>query len=300
MLGTMDADARAQLRDALEPVFVPGGTVLIREGDPADCLYLVAAGRLRVVTVDDEGTEIQLARDRARRPRRRDGPHHEPAAHRDRPVVARHAPAPPLDRGVHPARRRPSRIRTPHQHGDGRPAAPLAARRTTEHAGGQHRVAATRAGSVRCGSSPSTSNARWPGSPAPRARSTPRPQRRAVGEELEGRAARGVERGARDRERRRRLPRRPRADHVDPGVHPPGRPVAARRRRDDRAGPPPPRARSAARSGGLAQPDRARARAPGLDRGPTRHLPLARATHPASSSPRPRRSTAPTSTASPG
>ncbi len=61
VLGTMDADARRQLRAALEPVSVPGGTVLIREGDPADCLYLVAAGRLRVVTTDPEGDEVQLA-----------------------------------------------------------------------------------------------------------------------------------------------------------------------------------------------------------------------------------------------
>jgi NTE family protein len=61
VLGAMDADARAQLRAALEPVAVPGGTVLIREGDPADCLYLVAAGRLRVVTTNDDGDEIQLA-----------------------------------------------------------------------------------------------------------------------------------------------------------------------------------------------------------------------------------------------
>jgi NTE family protein len=61
VLGTMDADARRQLRDALEPVAVPGGTVLIREGDPADCLYLVAAGRLRVVTTNEDGDEIQLA-----------------------------------------------------------------------------------------------------------------------------------------------------------------------------------------------------------------------------------------------
>ena len=61
VLGTMDLDARVQLRAALEPITVPGGTVLIREGDPADCLYLVAAGRLRVVTTDDDGDEIQLA-----------------------------------------------------------------------------------------------------------------------------------------------------------------------------------------------------------------------------------------------
>jgi NTE family protein len=61
VLGALDADARAQLRAALEPVAVPGGTVLIHEGDPADCLYLVAAGRLRVVTTDDDGDEVQLA-----------------------------------------------------------------------------------------------------------------------------------------------------------------------------------------------------------------------------------------------
>ena len=35
--------------------------MLIREGDPADCLYIVVAGRLRVVTTDDDGDEIQLA-----------------------------------------------------------------------------------------------------------------------------------------------------------------------------------------------------------------------------------------------
>jgi predicted acylesterase/phospholipase RssA/CRP-like cAMP-binding protein len=61
VLGTIDVDARRQLRDALEPVAVPAGTVLIREGDPADCLYLVAAGRLRVVTADATGEEVQLA-----------------------------------------------------------------------------------------------------------------------------------------------------------------------------------------------------------------------------------------------
>ena len=61
VLGTMDADARRQLRDSLEPVAVPAGTVLLREGDPADCLFLVAAGRLRVVTTDAAGEEILLA-----------------------------------------------------------------------------------------------------------------------------------------------------------------------------------------------------------------------------------------------
>jgi predicted acylesterase/phospholipase RssA/CRP-like cAMP-binding protein len=61
VLGELDADARRQLRDALEPVSVPGGSVLIREGDPADCLYLVAAGRLRVVSIDATGADTVLA-----------------------------------------------------------------------------------------------------------------------------------------------------------------------------------------------------------------------------------------------
>lgn len=61
VLGELDADARRQLRESLEPVAVPGGSVLIREGDPADCMYLVAAGRLRVVGIGADGEELQLA-----------------------------------------------------------------------------------------------------------------------------------------------------------------------------------------------------------------------------------------------
>jgi len=61
VLGELDTDARRQLRESLEPVAIPGGSVLIREGDPADCLYLVAAGRLRVVGAGPDGEELQLA-----------------------------------------------------------------------------------------------------------------------------------------------------------------------------------------------------------------------------------------------
>jgi predicted acylesterase/phospholipase RssA/CRP-like cAMP-binding protein len=61
VLGALDAEARAQLCASLEPVSAPGGTVLIRKGDPADCLYLVVAGRMRVVTTDEAGLEIPLA-----------------------------------------------------------------------------------------------------------------------------------------------------------------------------------------------------------------------------------------------
>ncbi len=61
VLGELDVDARNQLREALEPVSVPGGSVLIREGDPAECMYLVAAGRLRVVGTDANGADTLLA-----------------------------------------------------------------------------------------------------------------------------------------------------------------------------------------------------------------------------------------------
>ena len=59
--GALSDAARKFVSEALEPVSIPGGAVLIREGDPADCLYLVAAGRLRVTTTDAEGNDHPLA-----------------------------------------------------------------------------------------------------------------------------------------------------------------------------------------------------------------------------------------------
>jgi predicted acylesterase/phospholipase RssA/CRP-like cAMP-binding protein len=54
------AEARAFVCDALTPLTVPGGATLLREGDTADALYLVAAGRLRVTTVHADGTQEVL------------------------------------------------------------------------------------------------------------------------------------------------------------------------------------------------------------------------------------------------
>ena len=59
--GALSDDARRLVRESLEPVSLPGGAVLMHEGDPADCLYLVAAGRLRVTTTDAEGNDHPLA-----------------------------------------------------------------------------------------------------------------------------------------------------------------------------------------------------------------------------------------------
>ena len=60
VLGALPADARSLVCESLEPVFVPAGETVMHEGDPADCLYLVAAGRLRVIARAD-GEEHVLA-----------------------------------------------------------------------------------------------------------------------------------------------------------------------------------------------------------------------------------------------
>ena len=55
VLGALPDDARALVCASLEPVFAAAGETVMRAGDAADCLYLVAAGRLRVLaTVDGE------------------------------------------------------------------------------------------------------------------------------------------------------------------------------------------------------------------------------------------------------
>lgn len=44
----LDADALTLLQERLEPVVVPGGSVLVREGDEPDALYIVVTGRFSV------------------------------------------------------------------------------------------------------------------------------------------------------------------------------------------------------------------------------------------------------------
>ena len=97
--------------------------MLIREGDPADCMYLVAAGRLRVVTTDATGEEIPLAEIG------RGDLVGEMALITNRPRTATvyvlrdtHLLRLSTD-GVHAARRGPPRVGPPDQHRDDRPAA---------------------------------------------------------------------------------------------------------------------------------------------------------------------------------
>ena len=60
VFGGLDAGVRVRLRDELELRLAPGGTVLIRQGDAADGLYLVASGRLQVRLARDDGRESVL------------------------------------------------------------------------------------------------------------------------------------------------------------------------------------------------------------------------------------------------
>ena len=269
---TLDADARRQLRDALEPVAVPGGTRPHPRGRPGR-LPLPrrrgpAAGRRPPTTTATRsssprsGAATSSARWRSSPTGPRTATVHASCATRtccaSRPTAFTQLVVGPP--GVGP----------PDQHRDGGPPAALP--------GASAARARRWSASPCCRSAPSrrsrefgehferalarlTGSARQIDSAAAAA---------AVGDELEGRRLAPVVQRPRDRERSRRVPRRPGADAVDPRVRPPGRPAAARRRRDHVAGSPPPRAGRAAAPGGRAQPDRARARAPGVDRGPAR------------------------------
>jgi len=54
-------EARELLCDRFEPRTLPGGAVLMRQGEFADALYLVAVGRLRVSIEHDDGTDAVVA-----------------------------------------------------------------------------------------------------------------------------------------------------------------------------------------------------------------------------------------------
>jgi predicted acylesterase/phospholipase RssA/CRP-like cAMP-binding protein len=61
MFAALEADARAFVCDHLEPMVLPGGTELIRQGETGDSMYLVAVGRLRVTMTRDDGSETVVA-----------------------------------------------------------------------------------------------------------------------------------------------------------------------------------------------------------------------------------------------
>ena len=64
LFGGLDEPTRRQLAAQLEPVHVAAGDVVIAQGDPADGLFLVASGRLRVFV--SAGTREHVLHDLAR------------------------------------------------------------------------------------------------------------------------------------------------------------------------------------------------------------------------------------------
>jgi len=61
VFGLLQPAAQSFVCEHLEAVNLPGGAVLIQEGEAADCLYLVAVGRLRVSMRGGDGTERVIA-----------------------------------------------------------------------------------------------------------------------------------------------------------------------------------------------------------------------------------------------
>lgn len=60
LTGGLDASALAQLEGEVEWVTLPRNMVLMRQGEPGDCLYLVVSGRLRVYGHLADGGEVQI------------------------------------------------------------------------------------------------------------------------------------------------------------------------------------------------------------------------------------------------
>ena len=61
VFASLRPEARQFVCDRLEAEHLPGGTVLLHQGDPADCLYLIAVGRLRVTVTRSDGAESLVA-----------------------------------------------------------------------------------------------------------------------------------------------------------------------------------------------------------------------------------------------
>ena len=60
ILGDLDEEQMARLQPRLVPIELPGGSVLMRQGEPSDAIYLVLAGRLEALRHDPERGEVVL------------------------------------------------------------------------------------------------------------------------------------------------------------------------------------------------------------------------------------------------
>ena len=56
----LEAEDLKEIAGKLQPLSLPKGATLYRENDPADALYVVQSGRVKAVTVDEEGKEKVL------------------------------------------------------------------------------------------------------------------------------------------------------------------------------------------------------------------------------------------------
>ncbi len=60
-LGVVDVTALTFLADEVGWETLPRGAILMRQGEPGDCLYFVVSGRLRVFGIRDDGERINIA-----------------------------------------------------------------------------------------------------------------------------------------------------------------------------------------------------------------------------------------------
>lgn len=60
IFGEIDAGLLARIRPRMHTVNLPGGEVLMRQGDPSDCIYLVLSGRLRASLISPDGQMVAL------------------------------------------------------------------------------------------------------------------------------------------------------------------------------------------------------------------------------------------------
>src|ERR1051326_8295515 len=60
ILRFLPPSTRKQIADSFVPVSFPFGSVIVREGDPYDALYVLVSGQARVVKVGDHGAEVPL------------------------------------------------------------------------------------------------------------------------------------------------------------------------------------------------------------------------------------------------
>jgi len=60
LLGFLPPEVRRQMVERFVPAAYPFGSVIVREGEPADAFYVLVAGRARVVKATDSGDEIAL------------------------------------------------------------------------------------------------------------------------------------------------------------------------------------------------------------------------------------------------